>query len=72
MILCCPFSAASASAMHSEIPVTPVHTCSDLSVQNKASIMLIYCAINAIITIRVFCLRAGPSLQAQEPRLQFC
>ena len=25
-----------------------------------------------IIIIRVFCPRAGPSLQAQEPRLQFC
>ena len=24
------------------------------------------------IIIRVFCPRAGPSLQAQEPRLQFC
>ena len=25
-----------------------------------------------MIIIRVFCPRAGPSLQAQEPRLQFC
>ena len=25
-----------------------------------------------IIFISVFCPRAGPSLQAQEPRLQFC
>ena len=25
-----------------------------------------------IIIIRVFCPRSGPSLQAQEPRLQFC
>ena len=31
-ILRCPFPVASASAVHSEIPVTPVHTCSDLSV----------------------------------------
>ena len=30
-ILRCPFPAASASAVHSEIPVTPAHTCSDLS-----------------------------------------
>ena len=39
-----------------------------------------YCRNNVIIAtyrimliiIRVFCLRAGPSLQTQEPRLQFC
>ena len=29
-------------------------------------------SIVVIIIIRVFCPRAGPSLQAQEPRLQFC
>ena len=28
----CPFPAERASAVHSEIPVTPVHTCSDLFV----------------------------------------
>ena len=27
---------------------------------------------NSIIIIRVFCSRAGHSLQTQEPRLQFC
>ena len=27
---------------------------------------------SSFIIIRVFCPRAGPSLQAQEPRLQFC
>ena len=32
----------------------------------------IYIYIYIYIYIRVFCPRAGPSLQAQEPRLQFC
>ena len=31
-----------------------------------------YCIIIIIIIIRLFCPRAGPSLQAQEPRLHFC
>ena len=31
-----------------------------------------YDLINIIIIIRVFCPRAGPSLQAHEPRLEFC
>ena len=31
-----------------------------------------YCIIIIIIIIRLFCPRAGPSLQAQELRLQFC
>ena len=34
-MLRCPFPAASVSAVHSEIPVTPVHTYSDLSVENN-------------------------------------
>ena len=34
--------------------------------------LLIIIIIIIIIIIRVFCPRAGPSLQAQEPRLQFC
>ena len=32
VILRCPFPAASASAVQNEVPFTPVHTCSDLSV----------------------------------------
>ena len=28
--------------------------------------------LSNIIIIRVFCLKAGPSLQAEKPRLQFC
>ena len=34
-------------------------------------IIILYIII-IIIIIRVFCPRAGPSLQAQELRLQFC
>ena len=34
-ILRCPFPAASASEMHSEIAVTTAHTCSDLSDINR-------------------------------------
>ena len=35
MILCCMFPAGSALAVHSEIPVTPVHTCSDFYVDGQ-------------------------------------
>ena len=35
-ILCCPLLAASASAAHNQIPVTPVYTCCDLSVVPKS------------------------------------
>ena len=38
------------------------------------SIIISWLTYNTVIVIiiRVFCSRAGPSLQAQEPRLQFC
>ena len=39
---------------------------------SKFNITVFTITIIIIIIIRVFCLRAGPLLQAQEPRLQFC
>ena len=40
-ILRCPFPPAGASAVHSEIPVTPVHASSDLSVHEFQNITFI-------------------------------
>ena len=39
----------------------------DINLNNNNIIIIII-----IIIIRAFCLRAGSSLQAQEPRLKFC
>ena len=44
----------------------------DSTVHVALPIFFINCLSHFIIIIRVLCPRAGPSVQAQEPKLQFC